>query len=90
MTTPTTDPRRWLNGEMPRATHRNQREATAMLTSITKENKGIINAQQKLKLQTKCKEGLPEPHFNFLTHENNSDLKLLKSLYSVCMKVEEL
>lgn len=90
MTTPSTDPARWLNGVAPRATPRNQRETTAMLTSIRKEDRHLLTSQQKLKLQTKCEEGLPKPHFDFLTHENSSDLKSLKSLYSVRMKVEEL
>ena len=50
----------------------------------------MLTAQQKLKLQTKCEEGLPAPHFDFLTHENSTDLKSLKSLYLVRMKVKDL
>ena len=90
MTTPTNDPKQWLNGVLPRTTPRNQRETTLMLTSIWKEDRNLLTTQQKLKLQMKCKEGLPEPHFDYLTHKNKSDLKYLKLLYSVRMKVKEL
>ena len=63
MTTPTTDPRRWLNGELPRATARTLRDATAILASVPKEQRNRLTTQQKLKLQTKCEEGLLEPIF---------------------------
>ena len=47
--------------------------------------------QQKLKLKLHCEEGLPEPHFDFLLHyESKKGLDLLKSLYLVRMKVEEM
>ena len=46
--------------------------------------------QQMLKLQNKCKEGLLEPHFDFLTQGISPNLESLKSLYSVRMKIEEL
>ena len=50
----------------------------------------MLTTQQKLKLQTKCEEGLQEPHFDFLSHENSTDLRSLKSLYLVRMKVKDL
>ena len=47
--------------------------------------------QQKLKLKLYCEEGLPESHFNFLTHDKSKKrLESLKLLYLVQMKVEEL
>ena len=90
MTTVTTDPARWLNGESPRSTARTNRDATSILTSVPKEQRSALTTQQKLKLQAKCEEGLLEPHFDFLTHGSTTNLQSLKMLYSVRMKVEEL
>ena len=90
MTTPSTDPARWLNGVALTATPRNQRETTAILTSVPKEQHAVLTTQQRIKLQVKCEEPLEEPQFNFLTLDNSTDLTSLKSLYSVQMKVEEL
>lgn len=90
MTTPSTDPARWLNGVRPRPIARNQRETASLLTSVPKEQRTALNPQQKIKLKAKCEEPLEEPHFDFLTHDNSSDLTSLQSLYSVRMKVEEL
>ena len=90
MSTPATDLARWLISIVPRTTPRTQQEATLILTSVPKEQRLSLTAQQRIKLQAKCETPLEEPHFDFLTHDNSSDLSLLKSLYSVRMKVEEL
>ena len=84
-------PEQWLNGINPRAVPRTQRDATAFMTSVPKEKRETLTMQHKLKLKIHCKEALPEPHFDFLTHnESKKGLDLLKSLYSVRMKVKEL
>ena len=83
-TTLTTNPWRWLNGELPRVTGRTLRDATSILTSVPKEQRGMLTTQQRLKLQSKCKEGLQEPHFDFLTHGTTANLDLLKA-YILCV-----
>ena len=85
-----TNPERWLNSVAPRTTARTTRETASLLTSVPKENRHTLTGPQKIKLQAKCKEGLPEPHFDFLASDPSSDLTSLKGLYSVRMKVEEL
>ena len=85
----TTNPERWLNSVAPRTTARTQREMASLLTSVPKEDRHTLTSPQKIKLQVKCEEGLPEPHFDFLTTDPTSDLTSLKGLYLVRMKVEE-
>ena len=89
MATPSMTPERWLNGINPRLTPRTQRAATALMTNVPKERRNTLTMQQKLKLKMHCEEGLPEPHFDFLTHdESKKGIESLKTLYSVRMKVE--
>ena len=85
-----TDPARWLNGVAPRGTARTHRETAQVLTAVVKEQRYVLPAQQLLKLQQRCEEGLAEPHFAFLSYDNLNSLESLKNLYSVRMKIEQL
>ena len=85
-----TNPERWLNGVGPRAVARTQRETAQVLTAVVKEQRALLNAQQILKVQQRCEEGLEEPHFDFLSYDNLNSLESLKNLYSVRMKIEQL
>ena len=69
---------------------RTLRDTTAILANVPKEQRNALTTQQNLKLRTKCEEGLPEPHFDFLPQGTLPNLDSLKNLYSVHMKVAEL
>ena len=84
------NPARWLNGVVPRAVARIQRETAQVLTAGFKEQRAALTAQQLLKVQQRCKEGLEEPHFDFLSYDNLNSLESLKNLYSAQMKIEQL
>ena len=61
---------RWLKNVAPQAVMQTQCKTAQVLAAVVKENCAALTAQQLLKVQQKCKEGLGKPNFDFLTYDN--------------------
>ena len=79
----------FLGGVAPRTTARSVLDSAGFMSSIKKEDRAALTANNKLKLKEAAKSGL-ESKYDLLDAVNSTDLDALKSVYSISIKNEEL
>ena len=79
----------FLGGVAPLSTARSVRESAGFMSSIKKEDRSSLTANNKLKLKEAAIAGL-EDKYDLLDSANTTDMDSLKNVYSISIKNEEL